>query len=154
MHVISKKKLRESKSTTKKTGKKTVAAKFDAARYRRLVARAMPVIIETEAENERLLAIVEKMMSRDLSPEEERLFNLLVKLIEDFEAHHYPMGEVAPYEMLKFLMEQRDLRQKDIVHLFGSSGIASEVINGKRSISKAQAKKLADFFHVSVELFV
>jgi HTH-type transcriptional regulator/antitoxin HigA len=131
-----------------------VAAEFDAARYRRLVARAMPVIIETEAENERLLAIVEKMMSRDLSPEEERLFNLLVKLIEDFEARHYPMGEVAPYEMLKFLMEQRDLRQKDIVHLFGSSGIASEVINGKRSISKAQAKKLADFFHVSVELFV
>jgi len=114
----------------------------------------MPVIIETEAENERLLAVVEKMMSRDLSPEEERLFNLLVKLIEDFETRHYPMGEVAPYKMLKFLMEQRDLRQKDIVHLFGSSGIASEVINGKRSISKAQAKKLADFFHVSVELFV
>ncbi len=131
-----------------------MAAKFDAARYRRLVARAMPVIIETEAENERLLAIVEKMMSRDLSLEEERLFSLLVKLIEDFEARHYPMGEVAPYEMLKFLMEQRDLRQKDIVHLFGSSGIASEVINGKRSISKAQAKKLADFFHVSIELFV
>ncbi len=142
------------KNTTKKTGKKTAAAKFDAAKYRRLVSRAMPVIIETEAENERLLAIVEKMMNRDLSPEEERLFNLLVKLIEDFESRHYPMSEVAPYEMLQFLMEQRGLRQRDIVHLFGSSGIASEVINGKRSISKAQAKKLAGFFHVSVELFV
>ncbi len=114
----------------------------------------MPVIIETEAENERLLAIVEKMMNRDLSVEEERLFNLLVKLIEDFEARHYPMGEAAPYEMLQFLMEQRDLRQRDVVHLFGSSGIASEVINGKRAISKAQAKKLAEFFHVSVEVFV
>ncbi|MCI0524823.1 MAG: transcriptional regulator [Acidobacteria bacterium] len=142
------------KSTTKKTGKKTAAAKFDATKYRRLVARAMPVIIETEAENERLLAIVEKMMSRDLSLEEERLFNLLVKLIEDFETRHYPMGDVAPYEMLRFLMEQRDLRQRDVVHLFGSSGVASEVINGKRAISKAQAKKLAEFFHVSVEVFV
>ncbi len=142
------------KNTTKKTGKKTVAAKFDAAKYRRLVARAMPVIIETEDENERLLAIVERMMNRDLSPEEERLFNLLVKLIEDFEARHYPMGEVAPHEMLRFLMEQRDLRQRDVVHLFGSSGVASEVINGKRAISKAQAKKLAEFFHVSVEVFV
>jgi HTH-type transcriptional regulator/antitoxin HigA len=114
----------------------------------------MPVIVETEAENERLLAIVEKMMNRDLSVEEERLFNLLVKLIEDFEARHYPMGEAAPYEMLQFLMEQRDLRQRDVVHLFGSSGVASEVINGKRAISKAQAKKLAEFFHVSVEVFV
>jgi HTH-type transcriptional regulator/antitoxin HigA len=144
-------------STTKKAGRKTAPsklAKFDAAKYRRLVARAMPVIVETEAENERLLAIVEKMMNRDLSVEEERLFNLLVKLIEDFEARHYPMGEAAPYEMLQFLMEQRDLRQRDVVHLFGSSGVASEVINGKRAISKAQAKKLAEFFHVSVEVFV
>lgn len=130
------------------------AGKFDAAKYRRLVARAMPSVIETEAENERLLALVEKMMRRALAPEEERLFKLLVKLIEDFEARHYPMDEVAPHRMLQFLMEQRDLRQRDIVHLFGSSGIASEVINGKRAISKAQAKKLADFFHVSVEVFV
>ena len=113
-----------------------------------------PVIIETEDENERLLAIVEKMMNRDLSLEEERLFDLLVKLIEDFEARHYPMGDVAPHEILQFLMEQRDLRQRDVVHLFGSSGVASEVINGKRAISKAQAKKLAEFFHVSVEVFV
>ncbi len=38
--------------------------------------------------------------------------------------------------------------------LFGSKGITSEVANGKRSISKAQAKKLAAFFHVSAELFL
>ncbi len=138
----------------KRTEKETAPVKFDATRYRRLVARAMPVIVETEAENDRLLAIVEKMMNRDLSVEEERLFKLLVKLIEDFESRHYPMGEVAPHEMLRFLMEQRDLRQRDITHLFGSSGIASEVINGKRAISKTQAKKLAEFFHVSVEVFV
>ncbi len=111
-------------------------------------------LIETEAENERLLAIVEKMMHRDLSLEEERLFNLLVKLIEDFEARQYPMGESAPHELLQFLLEQRGLRQRDIVPLLGSSGVASEVINGKRAISKAQAKKLAEFFHVSVEVFV
>lgn len=114
----------------------------------------MPVVIETEAENERLLAIVEPMMSRKLSPEEEKLFDLLVKLIEDFEQRHYPMGESSPAEMLKFLMEQRDLRQRDIVHLFGSSGITSEVLSGKRAISKKQAKALAEFFHVSPELFI
>jgi HTH-type transcriptional regulator/antitoxin HigA len=38
--------------------------------------------------------------------------------------------------------------------LFGSKGVASEVLNGKRSISKAQAKKLAAFFHVSADLFI
>lgn len=79
-------------TTTKARGKKTAAVKFDPAKYRKLVAKAMPVVIKTEAENERLLAIVEPMMRRDLSPEEAKLFDLLVKLIEDFEEVHYPMG--------------------------------------------------------------
>jgi HTH-type transcriptional regulator/antitoxin HigA len=128
--------------------------RFDKAKYRKLVAEALPAVVETEAENERLLAIVEPMMRRELTPEEEKLFDLLVKLIEDFEDRHYPTGESSPTEMLKFLMEQKGLRQRDIVHLFGSSGVASEVINGKRAISKNQAKSLAGFFHVSPELFI
>ncbi len=114
----------------------------------------MPIVIETEAENERLLAIVEPMMRRDLSPEEAKLFDLLVKLIEDFEDRHYPMGRSSPTKTLQFLIEQRGLRQRDIVHLFGSSGVASEVINGKRAISKKLAKSLANFFHVSPDLFI
>lgn len=51
-------------------------------------------------------------------------------------------------------MEENNYKQKDIVHIFGSSGITSEVVGGKRSISKAQAKKLAEFFNVSVDLFI
>ena len=42
----------------------------------------------------------------------------------------------------------------DLWKLFGSKGVASEVVNGKRGISKAQAKALAEFFHVSPELFI
>ena len=142
------------KTTAKARGKKTTAVKFNKAKYRKLVASALPAVVETEAENERLLAIIEPMMSRELTPEEEKLFDLLVKLVEDFEERYYPMGESSPTEMLKFLMEQRGLRQRDIVHLFGSSGVASEVINGKRAISKNQAKALAKFFRVSPELFI
>ena len=76
------------------------AVEFDSAKYRKLVEEAMPVVIETEAENERLLAIVEPMMRRDLSPEEAKLFDLLVKLIEDFEDRHYPMGQGSAAEIL------------------------------------------------------
>ena len=142
------------KITTKARGKKTAAVKFNKAKYRKLVADALPAVVETEAENERLLAIIEPMMRRKLTLEEEKLFDLLVKLVEDFEERHYPMRESSPTEMLKFLMEQRGLRQRDIVHLLGSSGVASEVINGKRAISKNQAKALAEFFRVSPELFI
>ena len=52
------------------------------------------------------------------------------------------------------LMEARNLALKNLWKVFGSKGTASEVFHGKRSISKAQAKRLAAFFHVSVELFI
>jgi len=51
-------------------------------------------------------------------------------------------------------MEARDLTQKDLWKVFGSKGGSSDVFHGKRAISRTQAKKLAHFFHVGVELFI
>ncbi len=132
-----------------------MTAKFSPKKYADLLAATLPQVIENDAEHKRLLAIVEPMMGReDMSPEEAKLFNLLVKLIQDYEDEHYPIKPAAPHQVLQHLMEARDLKQKDIVHLFGSAGRASEAINGVRAISKAQAKALAEFFHVSPELFI
>jgi HTH-type transcriptional regulator/antitoxin HigA len=50
-------------------------------------------------------------------------------------------------------MEEHGLRQRDLLDVFGSRGIASEVVNGKRASSKAQAKKLAELCHVPADLF-
>lgn len=125
--------------------------------YADLVVKVLPTAIQNEKEYEIMLANIDELMSRGeafLSAEEERLLETLAILVEAYEDEHYPMPEVAPNEVLKFLLEDRELKQKDLLHIFGSSGIASEVINGKRSISKAQAKKLSEFFKVSVELFI
>ena len=116
----------------------------------------MPVIIETEEENERMLAIVEKLMEKDenLSPEEEKLLKLLTRLIEDFEERYYNPPEASPLEVLQHLMESREVKQSQLWDVFGSKGIASEVLSGKRGISKAHARALANYFHVSAELFI
>lgn len=129
---------------------------FDPVRYRKLLAKAMPIAITTEEENDRMLAEVEKLMVRgeNLSLEEETLLSLMVTLIEDFEERFYQPDDVTPLEALHELMEIHGTKQSDLLHIFGSKGIASEVVNGKRSISKSQAKALADYFHVSVELFI
>lgn len=126
------------------------------ARYKKLLSRAMPIVIETEEENNRMLAEVEKLMAKgeDLSPEEDALLRLMATLIQDFEERFYKPGEATPLEILLHLMDARDLKQSDLLEVFGSKGITSEVINGKRSISKAQAKALAKFFGVSIELFI
>ncbi len=82
------------------------------------------------------------------------MLELLSTLIEAYEDEHYPIPEASPADILKFFMEDRGIKQIDLLPVFGSSGITSEVVNGKHSISKAQAKKLAAFFKVSVELFI
>jgi len=130
--------------------------KLNPTRYRKLLSQVMPVAIETEEQNERMLAVVERLMDKgeDISAEEEALLRLLVTLIQDFEEKYYHPRDATPLEVLHHLMEARGLKPRDLWELFGSKGIASEVLNGKRSISKAQARKLAEFFHVSTELFI
>jgi HTH-type transcriptional regulator / antitoxin HigA len=115
-----------------------------------------PKVIESEAENEVYLAEVSKLMQigENLSPAQEKLLRLLVALIEIFEDQQYQLNPATPLEILKELMSERSLKQKDLLPVFGSQGIASEVLSGKRSISKAQAKALGDFFRVSPTLFL
>lgn len=64
------------------------------------------------------------------------------------------MPELSPHEILQHIMEASDTRQADLVGLIGSSGVVSEIVNGKRAISKAQAKVLGEQFKVSPSLFI
>ena len=124
--------------------------------YGRLLARVQPCVIRTEEENERLIAELEKLdaSGRTLSPEEERLAELLITLIEQFEEQHYPVDRPSPVEALKALMEERGLRQRDLIPVFGASSVVSDVIHRKRGISKTHARKLATFFHAPIEIFI
>jgi HTH-type transcriptional regulator/antitoxin HigA len=134
-------------------------ANVDEKKYGRLLMQALPAVISNDDELDRLTKEVDRLMTKGikddvLSPEEHTLLNLLVQLIETYEDEHYPMPDSTPNEILRILMNEREVKQKDLLHIFGSSGIASEVVNGKRSISKTHAKKLAEHFNLSVELFI
>ncbi|WP_413175280.1 helix-turn-helix domain-containing protein [Anabaena azotica] len=124
--------------------------------YTKLLAETLPRIIDTEIEHKRLLNEVDKLMDlgENLTDEQAEVLQLLVTLIEQYENKRYPMKAATPLDILHELMLARGLKQKDIVEVFGSKGIASEVINGKRSISKNQAKALGEFFHVPHTLFL
>jgi HTH-type transcriptional regulator / antitoxin HigA len=135
----------------------TVREKFDLRKYSRLVSRVAPLVIETKEEFERADAEIGRLLRKgynNLSVEERRLLALLSRLVEDYEDRTFPVADSPPYQTLRFLMEQNDLRQADLVAVFGSRGRVSEVVNGKRAISKAQAKALGEFFKVSPELFI
>lgn len=141
---------------TRRNGKKVVGAKISPQKYGKLLAKVLPVRIKTEEENDRMLFEAEKLIDKGdgRTPEEDALLNLMLYLIEGFEREFYHLKEATPQEVLRELMAARGVKQSDLWKLFGSKGIASEVINGKRGISKTQAKALAEFFHVSAEVFI
>ncbi len=89
-----------------------------------------------------------------LSPEEAALAEVLTLLIEDYEARHFRLPAVPPAEALRALMEDRGLRHKEIWPVLGNKGATTEILAGRRSISKPQAKRLAAYFRVPLELFV
>jgi HTH-type transcriptional regulator / antitoxin HigA len=130
------------------------ATQVDPLVYAKLLRQTLPTVIHSEEQNERYIKILDKLTSRDdLSPEEEEFAALLTLLIENFEEQNYAMKPASPVAILKHLMESNGLKQKDLVDVFGTEGIVSEVINGKREFSKEHIRRLAKRFHVSPELF-
>lgn len=135
----------------------SAARRLNARRYARLLSQQLPTVIRTEKENDEMLTAIWELMKKgedNLSAEEMALLELMSVLVERFEEEHYPIPDSPPYRILQHLMESRNKKQADLVPILGGRGRVSELVNGKRSISKAQAKALADFFHVSAEVFL
>ena len=129
---------------------------IDEKKYGRVLSRELPRPIRNDRDLERAIARLEELDERDedLSPEERELVELYAGLIEAYEDQRYPLPHAAPQEFLRALLEDRGLSQADIAPLVGGRGHASEILTGKRSIGKAQAKKLAERFKLSVEVFI
>ena len=129
---------------------------IDEKKYGRVLSRELPRPIRSDRELERAITRLEDLDERDesLSPEERELAELYTSLIEAYEDKRYPVPRAAPHEFLRALLEDRGLSQADVSPLVGGRGHASEILSGKRSISKAQAKNLAAHFGLSVEVFI
>jgi HTH-type transcriptional regulator / antitoxin HigA len=129
---------------------------FNRENYANLLVEVLPQPIETEAEYERVLAIVELLMNKDAkSLEEERLLDLFVILVEKFELEHYPsQNRSTPHSRLLHLMEANNLQPADLIGVFGSSDLTAEVIEGNRSIEQNHAEKLSDRFNLPVNIFL
>lgn len=133
----------------------TTTIELDEKTYGQLLRRTLPHVIRTDQELARFSDELLRLDEIDNpSPEQEILAELLTVLIEEYEERRYPIRKAEPRQALHHLMEARGMTQKDLWKVFGSKGITSEVFHGKRGISKAQAKKLAAFFHVSADLFI
>ena len=139
------------------SGKRTATKRrLNRQKYAALLTDALPRVIETEEELERAARLIEPLLNKgeQRAPEEEALCRLLLKLIDDYQKARQSIPNLSPHEALRALMEERNLRQADLLPVFGVRSRISDVFNGKRAISKEQAKRLGDFFSVSPALFI
>lgn len=82
------------------------------------------------------------------------LLEIVGDIIAAYEDRHYPINDAPPREVLRLLMEQNNLLQKDLAGELGSQSVVSEILSGKREINGRQAKLLAMRFAISPSAFL
>lgn len=113
-----------------------------------------PTPIRSERQREQYLSVLDKLAGKDNpTSEEEKYAEVLLTLIEAYEEEHHAIPDASPVELLRTLMDTNGLRQKDLVPIFGSESIVSEVLHKKRDLNKTHIKKLSKRFHISPAAF-
>ena len=112
--------------------------------------------IRDKAHYQRMAAILEALLDETAGNEAHPamgLVDIVGDLIEDYEAEHHPLPDVAGVQALKFLMEQHGLKQSDLREI-GSQGVVSEILTCKRELNIRQVRALSERFGVSLATFL
>lgn len=110
--------------------------------------------IRTPEDYDRALIRIDALMDAELGTLEGDELDILVTLVEAYEAKHYPMPVCDPVEAIKFRMEQMGLEPKDLTPIIGSRSKVSEVLNHKRQLSIAMIRNLHARLHVPYESLI
>ena len=80
--------------------------------------------------------------------------DLLTLLVEKWDNEHNTFNDSDPIELLNALMEEHDLKAKDLVDILDlSKGTVSKILNYHKGLSKDTIRKLSDYFKLSQEAF-
>ena len=112
--------------------------------------------ISSERDYDKAVATLNQLLDAGAANEKHPLadlVNTLGALIGEYDNVHYPMHDVSPLAMLRFLMDQHQLTQSDLSEI-GTQGVVSEILSGKRELNVRQIKALAERFHVATSVFV
>ena len=112
-------------------------------------------VIRNEANYERVVEIADTLADivEDEGHELYSMYELALELIEHWENEHVRIPDAEPKEVLRFLIDQNDLKQKDLEEI-ASQTLISDILAGRRAISKRLAKLLAERFNVEVTAFL
>jgi HTH-type transcriptional regulator/antitoxin HigA len=119
-----------------------------------MIRQGAPRLIHSEDELSQYTQTLFDLTAKpDPTPDEEEAIELISLLIDHYETVHYPLPEAEPVEVLRFLLEQNGLSQRDIAPELGSESIVSLVLSGKRQLNRDHIARLSRRFNVSPAVF-
>jgi HTH-type transcriptional regulator / antitoxin HigA len=120
----------------------------------KMIERGAPHLIHSEEQLEAYTKTLFQLTAlAKPTPSQVEAIELLTLLVERYEAEHFPMPQASPAEVLKFLLEQHGLKQRDIAADLGGESVVSEVLSGRRKLNTLHIERLSNRFHVSPEVF-
>jgi HTH-type transcriptional regulator / antitoxin HigA len=122
--------------------------------YTDLLTAFPPRPIKSEVEFQAVQDVIDRLIDDgELSAAQQDYLNLLGLLVQDYEEQQVPIPDVYGVELLKVLIVEQELRQKDLVVVFKTESIVSAVLNGQRGLTVEHIERLAEFFHISPASF-
>jgi HTH-type transcriptional regulator / antitoxin HigA len=124
--------------------------------YLALVGRFPLRPIRNESDLDAAIAVIDCLAVRgDLDAGEQDYLDVLSDLVERYEDEHYPIEDASEAEMLAYLIEQRGVKQVEVARATGiAESTLSEVLRGKRQLTRGQITKLGAYFHVGPAVFL
>ena len=120
-----------------------------------MIERGAPRLIRSDKELERYTdALFELTALAKPSVAEIEAINLLSLLIDKYESERFAIAAASPIEVLKFLMEQNGLQQRDLLGELGSESNVSLILSGKRNLTLSHVQRLSKRFGVSPSVFL
>ncbi len=110
--------------------------------------------VRTEADYEAALKRIDLLMDADPDTPEGEQLEVLVTLVEAYEAEHYALGLPDPIEAIEFHMERLGLTRRDLEPLIGSRARVSEVLNRKRPLTLRMIRNLTNRLGIPAKVLV
>ena len=111
-------------------------------------------VIKTEEDyNKASMRLMEIFHAQPGTLESDEL-DLLLVLVKDYDEKHYQLPELDALEVIKYKMEERGMKAKDLEPIIGSKGHVSAILSGKREITLKMAQKLKNYFSIPAEVFL
>ncbi|MBE8993358.1 MULTISPECIES: helix-turn-helix domain-containing protein [Microcystis] len=127
---------------------------FATDKYLELLKQYPPRPIHNEEDLEMMQEVINRLLDKpQLTVEEREYLNVLGSLIYEYEENQEPIPDIYGIELLKFILEERNLQKQDLLSIFESKSTLDDIFDGQQELTPIYIQKLANFLNISPDLF-